>query len=203
MPARILLTKAAFAQKVGRTKPTIGKLCKGRLSPAVIAGKLDVGHPAVVQYLQERGVDPTVPRPPTVRRKKFEGIQDDGSAKTAASLADLTLGEIGKKFGGDGEFTSWLKSLKLVEEVREKRLKNEESEGSLIPRSLVATHILGLLEELHQRLLTELPKTLARTVQAHATAGMPLETSEREVRQTLGKTLDASKSKITRQLRRI
>src|SRR6478735_5330552 len=198
MPARILISKADLAKKAGKSRATIGKLCLGRLKPAVVNGKVDAGHPAVVQYLSERGVDPTVPAPRKAQRRKTEGHADDGTPEAMASLTQLTLAELERKFGGNEEFAVWLKELKLVEDIRAKRLENEETEGSLIRRDLVETHLLGLIEEQHQRLLHDLPKTLARTLHAHATAGIALEQSEREIRQTLGKTLDATKSKVTR-----
>lgn len=202
MPApRILISKADLAQKAGRSRATIGKLCLGRLKPALVRGKVDAGHPAVVQYLSERGIDQTAPAPSKAKRLKVDGHKDDGTPGSISSLSALTLGEIARRFGGEEEFSAWLKDAKLVEDIRERRLKNEETEGSLISRTLVVSALLGLIEEQNQRLLSELPKTLARTLHAHAAAGIPLEQSEREIRQTLGKTLENTKSKVTRRLK--
>ena len=185
-------------------------------------GKLvNTAHPNVALWLKARKAarEPTEVKEP--ERKPQRGATakphqrvivddtDDGSSKYAGSLADLTIREISAKFGSeeDGDapqihFENWLKSLSLIEAIREKRLKNERSEGSLIEREIVAGALFSLIEEQNQRLLTDIPKTLARTIRAHAVSNTPLEQSEKEVRNVIGKTLDATKAKIIRRLER-
>lgn len=133
----------------------------------------------------------------------FAGLEDDKTSRAPAEWAELTLREIVDRFGGQLQALNCLKALNAIEQVRERRLKNETHEGSLISRDLVETHLLGLVEEAHQRLLTDLPKTLARTIRAHAQSNTPLEQSEREIRNVLGKTLDATKSKVTCKLSKV
>lgn len=221
-----LVKRAQLAKLAKVSMPNVTQLCRpGELLHPAVAGKLiDAGHPVVVQWLVDRAEAPdgvaisrraqrakgksnptkkTLKRVIPVTPTEVSGLNDSGTSSDASSWADLSLREVSSRFGGEPQFTNWIKALAIIETVRERRLKNEESEGSLIARSLVETHLLGLIEEQHQRLLTDLPKTLARTVRAHAQSNTPLEQSEREIRSVLGKTLEATKSKVSRKLKKV
>lgn len=203
MAIRALLGKADFARKVGVTKQAIGVACRagGPLASAVVDGKIDAKHRDAVAYAKRakaRAAGDEKNDPPAL----VEGFADDGTPGAMVDVANLTLREIEERFDGRERFDAWLRSLKTTEEVREKRLKNEETDGSLISREFVKTHVFGLLEEMTQRLLGELPQTMAKTVRSHEAAGVELEISEREIRATVGKALDAAKTKIARKLRK-
>lgn len=232
MPALVTRAQLAALAGVSRAAVTQACRARGQLAPAVIGDHVDQAHPVVAAWLKGRGVDTTTglqvaksqrPRPTsptprkapqrttkggTITRVRVEpveaptGHEDDGTAEGIADVADLTLREIGAKFGGQAAFNNWLKSLNLVETIRARRLDNEEAESTLIRRDFVEAQVFGHLEEQAQKLLTELPKTLARTVQAQAKAGLSLSTSEKEIRSAITKTLEATRAKISRKLKK-
>jgi hypothetical protein len=121
---------------------------------------------------------------------------DEDLADLASALAPLVA-----RFGTHREFGDWLERLKRIEEIREKRLKNEETEGTLIERDLVATHLFGAIEAANRRLLGDAPKTIARVVYGHANSGDDIEKAEKAVREMIGAQLKPVKDHAARALR--
>lgn len=143
-------------------------------------------------------------RKPTGRRREAEPIpaqpDDAGTPEDLERLAE-TLRPLLERFGTERGFRDWLLGLKDIEAIREKRLGNEETEGLLIPRDFVKTHIFGAIEGTNRRLLSDTPKTLCREIYALAKTGRPLEEAERMARALLGKQLDSVKTKVAKGLR--
>jgi len=116
-------------------------------------------------------------------------------------FADLTVREVIERWGSEAMFKDWLASLKLIEEVRDKRLKNMAYEGKLISRDLVDKNIMGAIDEAMTRLLNDAAKTIAAQTQASAKAGNPVETIQSEVRDVMESHIKSMKAKATRALR--
>jgi hypothetical protein len=111
-----------------------------------------------------------------------------------------TLEHLIDEFGTSRRFLDWLDALKRIEEVRAKRIANEEREGSLIPRDPVRTHIFGIIDSTFRRLLTDAPKTTARRLFALANSGATVEEAEIEVRQINSSLIKAIKATARRRL---
>lgn len=198
-----LVTKADFARQCKVTAQAIGHAVRrgGPLENAHLDGKIETQHPDAVVYRSKTLARASEQAGHFDKTSVPSGIDDDGTPEMVEQLKALTLGEIERRFGGRPELEAWLKTIKLAEEVREKRLKNGELDGSLIPRDYVEKHIFGLLEEEHIRLLGETPRTLAQSIRTHGVAGITLEVSELEVRQIIAKILNACRDKVRRNLR--
>lgn len=201
-----LLTKGAFARKAGVTPQAIGVQCAkgGLLVGALVGGKLDASHADAKAYLKRQKAKRQTDEEPTDRPESpadKAGWSDDGSPESVASLADLRLSEIEERFGGRAELEEWLKARKLVEEVREKRLKNDETDGTLIERELVTTHVFGALDESYRRLLSDAVRTITRQLYANAKSGVELERSEQDARKIISKILDPMKRRVAKALR--
>lgn len=198
-----LASKAELARIAGVTKAAVTKLVKGRLREALDGEKIDLGHPEAQKYLRGKGVDPTLVPPvePEPEHEEVEGYDDDGSSESMGLLGKLTLDEIGERFGGLKAFDVWQKRLKTKEEIKEKRLKNEETEGSVISRDFVRTHLFGLLEELSRRLLADASRTIARRLYSAAQAGVSIEEAEATVRSILEQNLQRVRDQAKRRLR--
>ena len=207
-----LISRAELSRAAGVSDAAISKACKTTLSAACDGRRVDVDHPDVVAYLKGKGK-----RPPPVYRRVVEAPEpapaarprpavaapvavQPGSDDDLAYLAD-TLQPLLERFGTQQAFRDFLVALKTVEEIRGKRLDNEETEGKLIERELVRVHVFGAIESANRQLLTDIPKTVTRTLYAYAKSGVPAETSEREVRDMLAKVLEPVKAKASKALR--
>jgi hypothetical protein len=113
-----------------------------------------------------------------------EEINSLGSSASKEDLQRLrkALGPIIARFGTRRAFKDWLEALKSIEEIRKRRLDNEETEGRLISRELVKTHVFGAIEGSHRRLLGDMPKTVVRVVYAMAKSDEPIEVAEKRTR---------------------
>lgn len=198
-----LITKAELAERAGVSQQAIGQLtAKGRkLHTALVGDKVDAGHPDVKIYLRSKGVSTSFRAPARPEHTEIEGAPDDGTPQAMVDLQQLRLCELSDRFGGEPELSNWLKALQTSEDVRGKRLKNDEFEKALISRELVQTHVMGALDEAFRRLLSDATKTITRQLYANARAGLEIEKSESEVRAIVSKTLEPVKRKAARTLR--
>ena len=116
-------------------------------------------------------------------------------------FADMTLRQLIGRFGTETAFKDWLSALKAIEDIRDKRIKNAQSEGSLIQRDLVEHHVLGSFEAAHINLMTDGAQTIAARVSAMVQAGADDAEIQRFVSDTMSKMIKAAKQKAERSLR--
>lgn len=124
----------------------------------------------------------------------------EGSSEDLRDLTELLLPLV-ERFGTDTRFADWLSSLKDIELIREKRLKNGETEGGLISRELVKTFVFGAIEAANKRLLGDAAKTIASKVFNSTRAKGTLEEAQRLVRDEISKQLKPLKTTAARHLR--
>jgi hypothetical protein len=123
-----------------------------------------------------------------------------GSPEDLEAIGEM-LRPLIERFGTDEGCKNWMIALREKENIRAKRLSNEETEGQSIPREFVFVHILGLLEETNKRLLGDMPKTLVRRLFAMAHSGATASDGEREAREAVSSHLDAVRQKISKTIR--
>lgn len=211
-----LISKAELSRLVGVSPAAVGKQCRGNLSPAMVGDRVDQDHPTVVAWLKSRGVKPTKgrskpqkspPRPTEPRRTqprreaKAEG-HELLKLSDVEGFEDMTLREITDRFPTRIGVRDWLDARKKVVDIREKELKNWETEGKLIPREAVRAHVFGAIDGANRRLLQDSPKTIARRLYALAKSGASVEEAERVVRETIGSQLRPVKDTAARALRK-
>lgn len=235
-------TLTALARLAGVSRQAVSKLAKGPLAPALIGRRIDLDHPAVVEYLAKkdaapttsksnrskrkkkptparpkppkRGKKPTAPRPPPRRRRSsmrpVEAEDDDGRELAGATdvteedieeYAHLSLDQLKEMFGTARAFVDWLDARKKISEIREKDLRNAETQGRLIERELVRTHVFSAIEAGNRRLLGDSPKTIARRLYALAKSGAPVEEAEAVVREIVSSQLRPVRATAARVLR--
>lgn len=198
-----LLTKAQAASRAGIDRATITRKTKEgqELFPALVGNKIDAGHPAFLEFLEKRHIDPTKADLDAPQHSESVAFPDDGSPQVMIDVQELRVREVGERFGGQVEFSGWLKTLKLGEEIREKRLKNDATDGSMIDRELVKTRVFGYLDEVQRRLLSDSVKTMTRQIYAAARAGVPIEQCEIEARATISRVLSPVKKRVAKTIR--
>lgn len=118
-----------------------------------------------------------------------------------SAVADMTIRQVVEKFGTVTAFKDWLQALRTIEDVREKNLRNAETDGNLISVHLVKTHVMGAIEQAFRRLLTDAAKTIARRLYSAAKSGVPIEDAEQLVRDIISSQLKPIKDASARTLR--
>jgi hypothetical protein len=115
--------------------------------------------------------------------------------------AELTIRELVERWGTVRTYVDLLGALKTIEDIRKTQLHNEETEGSLISRDLVRTHLFGLVDAVFKRLLSDVPRTIAGRVLALAKSSGTLEEAEKVVREQISSQLAPMKATALRVLR--
>ena len=139
-------------------------------------------------------------------QSKKAGVYEEGSftvPEYIGDLSDMTLRDLIMQFGTDVRFVDWLKATKEIEMINEKRLKNAESEGTLVSRHLVKVGILEPLDSAHIKLLTDGVKTIARRSVAMHDAGRDLSEIEDFVSDQISSFIRPVKAKVKRALKNV
>jgi hypothetical protein len=131
---------------------------------------------------------PPEPSGPTPAGPPKESPPPNDTVKELDEFASL-LRPLVSRFGTARSFRDYLAALKELETIREKVLGNDETEGRLISRELVKTHILGAIDAANRRLLSDAPKTIARLVYASAKSGGSVEQAEQIAREQISSHL--------------
>ena len=214
-----IVTQLAFARSCGVTKAAVSKWAQGAGKAALVGSRVDVDHPESKKYAKrhargdqsgKKQGSATAPAPTSTPRKRAKAAgapprpQDvplNVSLETIESYAHLSLDELIRIFSGAVAFKDWLDSRKKISDIREKDLKNAETEGRLISRELVRIHVFGAIEASNHRLLGDSPKTIARRLYGMARSGASIEEAEAVVREIVSAQLRAVKSAAAHTLR--
>ncbi len=180
---RRLVSKAELARLAGVTPQSISSAVKRGLKSAVFGKKIDLNHPAAVAYLAGR---------PGLGNGVEEGIDDHAApankvsvpqdmSDDVGSFMDMTLTEILTTFDTVSGFQSWLKSIKLIADIMDRRIRIDERSDKLIPKKMVVDAIINPVETAHIGLLRDGAVTIAVTVNRMSKAG----SSEAEMRKAV------------------
>ncbi len=105
-----------------------------------------------------------------------------------------------EKFGTHRNLKDSLQLRKTYVDIREKETRLAETEGQLISRELFRK-LVGAIETGFRQMLTDLPKTVARTLYAMARSDRPLEEGESKTRELVGAQLESVKEHARRLLK--
>jgi hypothetical protein len=206
------ISRSELSKRRGVSSTAITKACRGPLKAACSGKRVNAAHPAVVEYLESAvgigtpaGARRSVPPPPALPDRPRQDIRrpspdGPGSDADLEELAEV-IGPLLERFGTELRFRDFLTALKTIEEIRAKRLANEETEGRLIERDLVRVHVFGAIDRCNRQLLQDSPKTIARRLYGMAKADAPVEEAEKVVRDNLASQLRPAKEHAARALR--
>jgi len=186
-----LVTRAKFAELSGTSRPNVTNLCKGTFSPALVNNKIDLDHPIVNSYLHEKGI---------IGSSKTEEVPQRNH-KHPSEYLTMTISEVIDEFGTDEKFVDWLRAVKEIELIIEKRLKNSQTQGDLISREFVRNHVFSYIETANVRLLTDSPRTIAARVIEEVKAGKEKEDIETLIRDLISQQIKHVKEQVTRGLK--
>ena len=195
------ITTGELAERLGVNASTISQALKGPLGAAKVGrGRIDVDHPAVKHYEQttrlrkqqyEAGHTPRGRKSPGSDMSMPErfAARVESQRETTITPDDATSAE--KKIIAD---------TKRIEHVIQKLgLEIGVKRGDLVSRRLVV-QLIGLINGVHTKLLTDGAKTLSKRVSMKALAGDTPEDIEMFVREILGKFLSQGRDKIKRMM---
>jgi len=222
-----LVSRADLARLRGVSRAAATKFCQGLPAEARVDDRVDLDHPKVKAWLAAGKKPPkakadraptkpakkprSAPRAPTAPDEKAEKRRPgapvvpriDSESGYAEQLAEWTLHEIVTQFGTIRAFKDILEAHEKRERARKNYLDNEETEGRLISRELVSTHVFGFIDGLLRRLLNDSPKTIASRTTSLVKAGASLEEIERSIRDHISTQITPLKGKIVRALRKM
>ena len=218
-----LISKAKFAELAGVTQSAIGKAVKVPLLKEALKGeRIDFDHPDAVAYLKKQGFSTTEISKMEVSEKKYtrgteaakntkkqESIEklaeysgDQGDVpENITDFTDYTLNEIIEKYGTDVAFCDWLKAVKMIEDIEEKRLKNAEKAGDLISRAIVENGLIPTVDAAFTRMLTDGAKTIAVRAKTLIETGAEVADVEELISKQLSTFIRPTKSKLERVLK--
>lgn len=213
---RDLLTKRAFAARADVTPALISRETKPgkRLYKAMYGKKIDAFHPDARAFLRKQGKPAPDRRSAATHRRGAATVRDNrklhGDELPAppdpaeyghiAEYLDLTLREVLAQFATDVRFVDWVKAVKEIENIRDKRLRNDEREGQYVPRDLVEK-VLSEFERCFVLLLRDASKTVSAQVHAATKAGGGPSDSIETVQDLIGAPIADAKKRIARWLK--
>jgi hypothetical protein len=115
-------------------------------------------------------------------------------------IANWTVQAVVDKFGTRRGFIDWLKALRAIEDVHEKRIKNAQLAGLLVSRRLVATGVIDVFNSANVRLMTDGAKAITAATAAKRAGGESENEIEAHVADLIGSFIRPVKSKIERNL---
>ncbi len=196
-----LVSRSEFARIAGITPGAVTKACKKNLAPATIGKRIDVNHPAAVEYLQRRDGTTTTVNGWTAKNEaeKKQAIENLESVHGTAYL-NMTLRGAVATFGRHPAFSDFLRATKLIEDINEKRLKNKKTMGELVSRDLIKTGIIDPINKMADLLLTDGAKTMARRTTEMNSAGRTLEEIEKFIVDQISSHIKQIKSETLKRL---
>lgn len=137
-------------------------------------------------------------------KKQQAGVEppiDPDVPENILEFADMTLRDVVYRYGTDTRFVDWLKALKAIEDIAEKRLKNSEKAGELVSRMIIKRNVIDVIDGAFNRMLSDGAKSIAAESVAMSLAGMTTQEVEEMVEKKLSSFIRPTKSKIARGLR--
>lgn len=208
-----IISKKEFAERCGVSPAAVSKALRGELGAALVGKKLDANHAAATKYAEGKSPKDAKPGEPKVQKVATDEKQAKAAVTGKASLNQKredqnklegyytkTLLEIVQVHGSQAQFEGWLRSAKLMEEVRDKQTKNFEREGRLVDRELVRQAVIVPYDTAHTALMHDVAKTIAARAVSMAKGGATVPEVERFVATTISKTLTRAKDKVRKAL---
>ena len=112
------------------------------------------------------------------------------------AVADMSLRELIARYGSNTRFNDWLKALKELEVIEEKRLKNAQTEGKLVSRELVQSGVISHFDTMFRQMLTDGAKTITQRLIALHESGADNIECEDLVRDQIQSFIRPTKKKI-------
>lgn len=178
------ISKSEFARKTGRSRTAITNATKpgAPLYPAMAGKKINIHHPAAKVYIEKAEIDKTnkktgpdkkekinyqpVYKPEPELKNKNNGNSGHHSDQNLLNidnkdLENMTIKEVAIRFGGIQGFKSYIDSLKVFAEYKNKELMTQQKRNELVKRVSSETATFAILDLAFKRLLNEMPDSIS------------------------------------------
>jgi hypothetical protein len=118
-------------------------------------------------------------------------------------FADMTIREVVAKFGTDYRMVDYLRALKEIETIDERRIKSAKMRGELVHRDLIIRGVLEPIDSAHRKMLTDGAKTIARRSVAMVGADKDADALEKFIAEQISSFIKPAKAKIKRALENV
>ncbi|MBK2258722.1 hypothetical protein [Francisella philomiragia] len=212
-----LLSKSEFAKSCGVSPSAIAHAIKRNypIKEALVGEgrkqKIDIQHPEAVRYRKaENAKRETTSTKSTKSKKKITVSQKNKSTiknvpevneipENISEIADLTIREAVEKYGTDEQMLDFLKAVKEIELIDDRRIKTAKLKGELISRALVDKSFIIPVDSLFKQLLGDASKTISRRLKAMVEAGKFDDVElEKYVSSTISTFINPAKTKMKR-----
>jgi hypothetical protein len=119
------------------------------------------------------------------------------------AFADMTIREAVNKFGTDYRMVDYLRALKEIETIEERRIKSAKMRGELVHRELITKGVLDPIDTAHRKMLTDGAKTIARRSVAMIKAGKDSDDLQKFIAEQISSFIKPAKAKIKRTLENV
>ncbi len=174
-----LVTQKDFAEMAGVSPSNINRI-KKRLGAAVIGRKIDANHASAQSYIAERPIRDERDRRsltrlnspkvnPAVNPGNYaypDAPEETPKVVVPEKLAGLTLQEIVETYGSLNEFSVYVSTQKNLTDYLTKSFKFKDSRDKVVDKSFQGKIIFEMLEVLFDRLVNDVPFSLAQRVVA-------------------------------------
>jgi hypothetical protein len=198
------LNQTQAAKHYGVKRQSIGHVMKpGKALYEAIVDRpdgrmIDMEHPAAVEYRKhERPRTESGPRVVASREMSVADIEPEVRAYWGWTLENIV-----QKCGTMSAFSSLLQAADKIESIHSRRLESDRKTGELIPRDYVSRHVLGLVERICQRMLTDMPTTLSLEVHGRCSTGATVEDVREMIQAAVSDELSTLKADTKKQIRK-
>ena len=172
-----LVTQKDFADMAGVSPSNINRI-KKRLGAAVVGRKINANHALAQTYIAERPLREERDRRSLDRLNKTKSnpavntrnyVYPDAPKElpkivVPEKLANMTLKEITETYGSLAEFSIYVSTQDKLTTYLTKHYKFKDSRDKVVDKAFLAKIIFEMLELLFERLVNDVPGTLAQRV---------------------------------------
>jgi hypothetical protein len=222
-----LISKASFSRLCGVQPSSVSAACRKFPPEAIVGGRVDLNNASVIEYVIKHTGKPPPENHKDIsdgtrkilvgsaarneRKKKaamnaMEKVIADVSDTDPEDISDYNdwpLSKVIAKYGSDAQFCDWLRAVKLIEDISEKRIKNATMEGKLVSRELVLRGIIDPMNSVFTKILTDGAKTATRRMMAMRDVGADFEEIESYLADQMSSLIRPAQDKIKRSIKNV
>lgn len=115
-------------------------------------------------------------------------------------IGSWTIDEVVQKFGASPAFLDWVKALKEIEAIVDRRIKNNKALGKLVSIKFVEQHVISNFDNIHSRMLDDGSKTITLDVIEKHKSGLNSSEIQEHVSEIISSFIEKGKKNILKEI---